>query len=192
MSTFSADERPPDGLRRFLVNRNPTAVDGTKTDIWSVVCIGEGNFRHTVSDSVLRVSGFNKSHASGAIAARRYRFYVVLGGDTHKRRRQTQRVQGWRIEYQSERMDYPLSKGGRCLLLSQDCIVLSVHPPEPAKCPFMELRMVIPVRLTTDSWGTDGSMLLAGSEYSIPSTPSPDEGQVGQQHFGEYRDSAPY
>ena len=82
--------------------------------------------------------------------------------------------------------------GGRCLLLSQDCIVLSVHPPEPAKCPFMELRMVIPVRLTTDSWGTDGSMLLAGSEYSIPSTPSPDEGQVGQQHFGEYRDSAPY
>lgn len=72
----------------------------------------------------------------------------------------------------------------------QDCIVLTVHPPEPAKCPFTELRMVVPVRLTTDSWSTEGNVLVAGSEYSIPSSPSPDEGQFGPPGLGTYRDGS--
>ncbi|KAF8173235.1 hypothetical protein K438DRAFT_1909026 [Mycena galopus ATCC 62051] len=34
----------------------------------------------------------------------------------------------------------------------QDCILLTVSPPEGVKAPFLEVREVLPVRLTTDVW----------------------------------------
>jgi len=154
-STTSLSPRRPTRiqmLRQSSVDvRNPLVLDGTKTDIWSVVSIGEGTFRHC---------------GDGAD-------FMSFAGEI--RINDDVRLSGFRA-------------GG---LFIKDCIVLSVHPPEPAKCPFTELRIVVPVRLTTDSWSTEGGVLLAGSEYSIPSSPSPEEGQVGHQRFGEYREGTP-
>lgn len=59
----------------------------------------------------------------------------------------------------------------------QDCLLLSMTPPEPQKSPFTELRQVIPVRLTTDVWTANGTGIGAAaparssSEYSVPSSP---------------------
>lgn len=39
----------------------------------------------------------------------------------------------------------------------KDCILFSINPPEPTKCPFGDLRQVIPIRLATDPWRQDGS-----------------------------------
>ncbi|KAJ6532956.1 hypothetical protein B0H19DRAFT_965393 [Mycena capillaripes] len=38
----------------------------------------------------------------------------------------------------------------------QDCILLTVAPPEGTKAPFVGIREVIPVQLTTDAWSEDG------------------------------------
>ena len=54
----------------------------------------------------------------------------------------------------------------------QDYIVLSMTPSEPSKAPFRELRLIVPVRLTTDPWSKDGSGVgYAGSNFSVPSDP---------------------
>lgn len=51
----------------------------------------------------------------------------------------------------------------------KDYLVLSMTPPDPAKTPFSELRQVVPVRLTTDSWSSDGAgQTFSASDYSIP------------------------
>ena len=51
----------------------------------------------------------------------------------------------------------------------KDYLVLSMTPPDPAKTPFNELRQVVPVRLTTDSWSSDGAcQTFSASDYSIP------------------------
>jgi len=39
----------------------------------------------------------------------------------------------------------------------QDCVVLSISPPEGLKGPISDLRMVIPVRIVTDPWNNDGA-----------------------------------
>ncbi|RDB14666.1 hypothetical protein Hypma_016341 [Hypsizygus marmoreus] len=60
-----------------------------------------------------------------------------------------------------------------CGLSVKDCILFSVTPPEPHRCPFHELREVIPVRLTTDVWTADGTGIGVRrrtiSENSVPS-----------------------
>ena len=54
----------------------------------------------------------------------------------------------------------------------QDFIELTMIPPDPAKAPFREMRLVVPVRLTTDPYSADGSMQGAVvDEFSTPSTP---------------------
>lgn len=56
----------------------------------------------------------------------------------------------------------------------QDCILFSMTPPEAQKAPFIELRQVIPIRLTTDPFSADGTGiggLRSDSEYSVPSSP---------------------
>ncbi|KAI0726274.1 hypothetical protein C8Q72DRAFT_532851 [Fomitopsis betulina] len=51
----------------------------------------------------------------------------------------------------------------------KDYLVLSMTPPDPAKTPFNELRQVVPIRLTTDSWSSDGAgQTFSASDYSIP------------------------
>lgn len=72
--------------------------------------------------------------------------------------------------------------GSGSLIISQDCLVFSIHAPDQGKYPWSDVRMVVPVRLTTDSWDTEGG----AAEYSIPSSPS-EEG-VGQQRFEGYQD----
>lgn len=42
-------------------------------------------------------------------------------------------------------------------------MVLSIAPPDPGKSPFMDLRIVIPMKLTTDPWTGD----LAADEYGV-------------------------
>ena len=53
----------------------------------------------------------------------------------------------------------------------QDFIELTMIPPDPAKAPFNEMRLVIPVRLTTDAYSADGSHQAAIVDFSPPSTP---------------------
>ncbi len=60
----------------------------------------------------------------------------------------------------------------------KDFIELSMIPPDPVKCPFREMRLVIPIRLTTDPWSSDGYMLAgADSDFSAPSTPPDSQSQ---------------
>jgi hypothetical protein len=50
--------------------------------------------------------------------------------------------------------------------------VLSMTPPDPTKCPFNDMRLVVPIRLTTDPWAHDGfGDRYEGSLFSIPSDP---------------------
>ena len=70
--------------------------------------------------------------------------------------------------------------------VSQDCIVLSMIPPDPNKSPFAELRCVVPIRMTTDPWNAEGTGApFIVSEYSTPSTP--DESRAAS-HFSDYQD----
>ncbi|EIN12567.1 hypothetical protein PUNSTDRAFT_141238 [Punctularia strigosozonata HHB-11173 SS5] len=48
-------------------------------------------------------------------------------------------------------------------LFVKDYIVLTMTPPDPKQCPFRDLRLVIPVRLTTDIWDGMGDGLALGS-----------------------------
>lgn len=50
-------------------------------------------------------------------------------------------------------------------------------PPDPVKCPFREMRMVIPIRLVTDPWSSDGFMIAVNDEFSSPPTP-PDSAAI--------------
>ncbi|KAH9847954.1 hypothetical protein C2E23DRAFT_846414 [Lenzites betulinus] len=55
----------------------------------------------------------------------------------------------------------------------KDFVEFSMIPPDPVKCPFKEVRLVIPIRLTTDPWSSEGLVLaVAESDISTPSTPS--------------------
>ncbi|KAH8825435.1 hypothetical protein DL96DRAFT_1467234 [Flagelloscypha sp. PMI_526] len=63
-------------------------------------------------------------------------------------------------------------------LTIKDSVVFTMTPLEPHKCPWRELRIVVPIRLTTDAWsplGVPAGGSLGVSEYSIPSTPSEEE-----------------
>ncbi|KAJ7283964.1 hypothetical protein C8J57DRAFT_1171957 [Mycena rebaudengoi] len=61
--------------------------------------------------------------------------------------------------------------GFRCggLLTVQDCILLTVTPPDVTKSPFVGIREVVPVRLTTDKYTEDGRGIP--ERVSIPSSP---------------------
>ncbi|KAN0087511.1 hypothetical protein V8E55_006132 [Tylopilus felleus] len=52
----------------------------------------------------------------------------------------------------------------------RDYLVLSMTPPDLSKSPFKELRMVVPIRLTTDRWNNDGTGLWAPGPPSISSS----------------------
>lgn len=55
-------------------------------------------------------------------------------------------------------------------------------PADPGKCPFRDFRLVVPIRLATNPWTTDGAGIglatdlpvheTPGSAYSVPSSPS--------------------
>ncbi|KAJ7601205.1 hypothetical protein C8J56DRAFT_912438 [Mycena floridula] len=58
-------------------------------------------------------------------------------------------------------------------LTVKDCILLSMSPTDPQRSPFLELRQVVPIRLTTDDWAPDGPGLRrirAPSQESVPSS----------------------
>ncbi|KAH9891554.1 hypothetical protein C8Q73DRAFT_746655 [Cubamyces lactineus] len=57
-------------------------------------------------------------------------------------------------------------------LTVKDFIELSMLPPDPPRAPFSEMRLVIPIRLVTDPWSTDGQGLaISDSDFSNPPTP---------------------
>jgi hypothetical protein len=63
--------------------------------------------------------------------------------------------------------------------------VLSMIPPDVTKSPFDELRLVVPVRLTTDSYSNDGSIPLSTADAdSAPSS----EDDASSQRLANYRD----
>lgn len=44
-------------------------------------------------------------------------------------------------------------------------------PPDPPKAPFSEMRLVVPIRLTTDPWSVDGLTQAITGDFSPPATP---------------------
>ncbi|KAH9922872.1 uncharacterized protein BXZ73DRAFT_51201 [Epithele typhae] len=120
-------------LRQSIVDVRNELISGTKTDMWRVDTIGEGEFRHAGD-------GPDWLCFSGEI---RLDKGVKVGG---------------------------FKAGG---LNIKDFIELSMIPPEPARAPFSEMRLVIPIRLTTDPWSSDGSTAHAIiDDFSTPSPPS--------------------
>ncbi|OCH92618.1 hypothetical protein OBBRIDRAFT_865684 [Obba rivulosa] len=65
----------------------------------------------------------------------------------------------------------------------KDCIVLSMLPLEGAKSPFKELRRVVPLRLATDPYSSDGFHFAP--YYSEPATPE----ETNPHHFSEYQET---
>lgn len=54
-------------------------------------------------------------------------------------------------------------------LFVKDYVVMTVDPPDAHKAPFRETRLVVPIRLTTDPWVSDGTGdCYEGSIYSVP------------------------
>jgi hypothetical protein len=54
-------------------------------------------------------------------------------------------------------------------LFVKDYVVMSVEPPDAHKAPYRETRLVVPIRITTDLWASDGSGdCYEGSVYSVP------------------------
>jgi hypothetical protein len=65
-------------------------------------------------------------------------------------------------------------KGQGFIEFIQDCLLLTVTPPDVTKAAFIGIREMIPVRLTTDPWTEDGRGILAPRQsLSVP--PSPEE-----------------
>jgi len=63
-----------------------------------------------------------------------------------------------------------------CGFSIKDFVVLSMAPPDLSKSPFKELRLVVPIRLSTDPYISDGSGLTAyNNRYRPPSISSSDE-----------------
>lgn len=120
-------------MRQSTVDVRGTTIQGTKTDIWRVDCIGDGEFRHA---------------GDGAT-------WMSFSGEI---KIEPVKVTGFKIAG----------------LSVQDCLLLTVTPPDVTKAAFIGIREMIPVRLTTDPWAEDGRGILAPRQsLSVP--PSPEE-----------------
>ncbi|KAI0699466.1 hypothetical protein BC835DRAFT_1331525 [Cytidiella melzeri] len=69
----------------------------------------------------------------------------------------------------------------------KDYIVLSMIPPDVTKSPFKELRLVVPVRITTDRYTNDGSVALDALAYDADSAPASDD-DASSQRVANYND----
>ncbi|ETW82344.1 hypothetical protein HETIRDRAFT_474957 [Heterobasidion irregulare TC 32-1] len=106
-------------LRQTSVDvKNDYVPEGTNTEIWRVLNIGEGSFWRTAD-------GPDWISFAGEIAIKPD---VKIGG---------------------------FKAGG---LWVKDCVVLSITPPDAIKGPIGDLRHVVPVRIVTDPWSTDGAV----------------------------------
>ncbi|EJD01352.1 uncharacterized protein FOMMEDRAFT_169490 [Fomitiporia mediterranea MF3/22] len=107
------------------ITKRTTPTRGNNTDIWKTVQIGEAAFRRY-----------------GADAGR-----ASLGGGG----------KDWVAWFGEVRVDRSVKVGSfkASGLNVKDFIVLSMHPPDPAKSPFMDVRLVVPIKLTTDPWSAD-------------------------------------
>ncbi|KAJ7682525.1 hypothetical protein DFH06DRAFT_1161406 [Mycena polygramma] len=122
-------------MRQSTVDIRGSTIEGTRTNIWRVDCIGEGEFRHA-GDGATWMS------FSGEIPI------------------EPVKVMGFRIASFSV----------------TDCLLLTVTPPDATKAPFVGIREVIPVRLTTDAYTEDGRGVLAPPRQSFTSIPpSPED-----------------
>ncbi|KAI0712058.1 hypothetical protein C8Q76DRAFT_476567 [Earliella scabrosa] len=118
-------------LRQSIVDVRNALILGTKTDIWRVDIIGEGEFKHAGDGSD----------------------WLCFSGEI--------------------RLDPEVKVGGfkASGLLVKDFIEFTMLPPDPPKAPFSEMRLVIPIRLTTDPWSADGMMQAIVDDPSPPATP---------------------
>lgn len=137
---------------RSISKRNPLPR-GNNTDIWKTVQIGEGVFRRY---------GSTPTSPSNPGA----------GG------------QDWMAWYGEVRVD-PALTAGKLVggfkasgLTVKDYVVLQMNPPDPGKSSFTDMRLVVPVKLTTDPWtadeyGAELGMHIAG--YGDGSDPDIDD-----------------
>ncbi|KAI0770205.1 hypothetical protein C8Q74DRAFT_881395 [Fomes fomentarius] len=117
--------------RQSIVDVRNSLVLGTKTDIWRVDTIGEGEFKHAGDGSD----------------------WLCFNGEI--------------------RLDQEIKVGGfkAAGLSVKDFIEFTMAPPDPPKAPFSEMRLVVPIRLTTDPWSVDGLMQAITGDFSPPATP---------------------
>jgi len=64
----------------------------------------------------------------------------------------------------------------------QDCILLTVTPPDATKAAFIGIREVIPARLTTDPWTEDGRGIAMPQPESLSVPPSPEDSSESFAH----------
>jgi hypothetical protein len=62
-------------------------------------------------------------------------------------------------------------------LPTQDCIVVSISPPDPHRGPIGDMRCVIPIRLVTDPAWDEGAM--SSDVVILQRTPTPSEEEHG-------------
>ena len=177
-----------DAHRSSRAHRNDYVPEGTNTEIWRVLNIGEGSFWRTVRLFLLLLaaffSGARRSIAivcggsqadgpdwisfAGEIAIKPD---VKIGGfkagglwvkvpsflPSFLPSRRPPAFSNTDIELPSIRLTHaslsiiPPSP-------PQDCVVLSITPPDAIKGPIGDLRHVVPVRIVTDPWSTDGAV----------------------------------
>ncbi|THH20590.1 hypothetical protein EW146_g783 [Bondarzewia mesenterica] len=127
-------------LRQTSVDvKNAYVQEGTNTEIWRVFNIGEGSFWRTADgpDWIsftgeirikpdVKIGGFK----AGGLWVKVNPAFLLLFATTA-----------------------PLTSS--IPIATQDCIVLSITPPDAIKGPIGDLRQVIPVRIVTDPWSTD-------------------------------------
>ncbi|TBU27193.1 hypothetical protein BD309DRAFT_1026670 [Dichomitus squalens] len=126
-------------VRKSTVDVRNEFILGTKTDIWRVDPIGEGDFKHS--------------------------------GDGHE----------WLCFNGEIRLDKDVKVGSFKAggLSVRDFLEFTMQPPEPSKAPFKEMRLVIPIHLTTDAWSVDSMAQAVVNNWTPPSPPdSTHEGQA--------------
>jgi len=120
-------------MRQSTVDVGNTVIEGARTEMWRVDCIGDASFTRSGD-------GASWTSFSGEIAIH-----------------ETVKVPGFKAAG----------------LSIEDFILLSVTPPDPQKSPFDGLRQTIPVKLATDVWIPEVTVLT--SDSASDSTLDPDE-----------------
>ena len=135
-------------------------------------CIGEGKFRHAVSGFEPYIITKKSCGSPDAPQGDGPTWISFTGEVTIKEGT----IPGFRAAGLSvkvcsicNRLQYNVG----LIPLIQDFILFTVNPHDPKKSPFRDLRQVVPVRLTTDTWTMNGAGVgvLPAFEYSVPLSP---------------------
>jgi len=146
-----------------------------------IFCASQGiPFHITLESNTFSLAAFSPhgptTDPSRKLCATRLRLMRQSAVDVRRTTTEGTNASIWRIDYIGEAAFRRVSERPTCVSFSgeiaiepikvmgfnipglsvQDCIILTVTPPEGTKTPaFVGIREIIPIRLTTDSWTED-------------------------------------